>query len=50
MEEENFNESITALNDIEAKLREVKEKQIKKFEDIKISRNAYWQKAEKAYT
>lgn len=49
-EELSFNESITALNSLEAKLKTVKDKQIKRFEEMRLSRNNVWERAEKAYT
>lgn len=49
-EELSFNESITALNTLEAKLKTVKDKQIKRFEEMRLSRNNVWERAEKAYT
>jgi hypothetical protein len=49
-EEVSFNESITALNTLEAKLKTVKEKQLKRFEEVRLSRNSVWERAEKVYT
>ena len=49
-EELSYNESITALGTLEAKLKTVKEKQLQRFEEMRLSRNSVWERAEKAYT